>query len=165
MRRKLPLALAALALATTTLAPPPAAAMPATGAPAAFAGEAGAPGLVQKVDHRRERRWREDRRHSRREGRRHHGHDHYHKPPRKKRDKNNAGAAVAAGIIGLAAGAILGSALSKPQQREYIDPPVPAGGYEPWSPAWYRYCRAKYRSFNPDTGYYLAYSGQYRFCN
>ena len=173
MSRKLPIILAALALVTASLAPPPPAlAMPAASATALAVADVDSTALVQKVDHRRDRRWREDRRHSRRDGRhsrrddrRHRGHDHYHQPPRKKRDKDNAGAAVAAGIIGLAAGAILGSALSKPQQREYIDPPVPAGGYEPWSPAWYRYCRAKYRSFNPETGYYLAYSGQYRFCD
>ncbi|WP_246270382.1 BA14K family protein [Hongsoonwoonella zoysiae] len=71
---------------------------------------------------------------------------------------------MAAGIIGLAAGAILGSTLSKPQRPEYIGPPRPQISYEPWTPEWYRYCRAKYRSFNPDTGYYIAYSGQYRFC-
>lgn len=34
----------------------------------------------------------------------------------------------------------------------------------PWTPAWYRYCAAKYRSFNPETGYYLSYSGRYKFC-
>ncbi|MXN63489.1 hypothetical protein GR183_01105 [Stappia sp. GBMRC 2046] len=147
--------------------------MPAIAPPVIAVTDGDTSALVQKVDHRRDRRWRkdrrhsrrDDRRHSRRDDRRHHGHDHYHQPPRKKRGKDNAGAAVAAGIIGLAAGAILGSTLSKPQQREYIDPPIPAGGYEPWSPAWFRYCRAKYRSFDPDTGYYLAYSGQYRFCN
>ncbi len=33
-----------------------------------------------------------------------------------------------------------------------------------WSPEWYKYCSAKYRSFNPETGYYLAHSGQYRLC-
>ncbi|WP_248304474.1 BA14K family protein [Breoghania sp. L-A4] len=38
------------------------------------------------------------------------------------------------------------------------------GRPRPWTPAWYDYCRAKYRSFNPRTGYYLAYSGRYRMC-
>jgi len=78
---------------------------------------------------------------------------------------------------GLAAGAILGSALSQP--RYYAPPPAyypaPAPVYRPapapvyyrpapWSPAWYNYCSRKYRSFNPNTGYFLSYSGQYRFC-
>jgi uncharacterized protein YcfJ len=44
-----------------------------------------------------------------------------------------------------------------------------SGGYqgaapEPWTDAWYDYCSAKYRSFDADSGYYLAYSGTYRFC-
>jgi hypothetical protein len=30
----------------------------------------------------------------------------------------------------------------------------------PGTKAWYRYCAAKYRSFNPDTGRYTAYSGK-----
>lgn len=37
-------------------------------------------------------------------------------------------------------------------------------GLEPWTRAWYRYCRKKYRSFNSKTGYYKTYSGRYRFC-
>ncbi|MBA5777835.1 BA14K family protein [Stappia sp. F7233] len=68
--------------------------------------------------------------------------------------------ALAAGIFGLATGAIIGSALSQPY---YYDAPV-SYAYAPWTPEWYSYCAAKYRSFNPDTGYYLAYSGRYRFC-
>jgi len=35
---------------------------------------------------------------------------------------------------------------------------------EPWTPEWYAYCEDKYRSFDSNTGYYLAYSGNYRFC-
>lgn len=35
---------------------------------------------------------------------------------------------------------------------------------QPWTPGWYDYCRAKYRSFNARTGRYLAYSGRYRMC-
>jgi hypothetical protein len=81
---------------------------------------------------------------------------------------------VGVGIAGgLAAGAILGSALSQPRYygpRHYAPPPAyypaPVVTYRPapWSPAWYNYCSRKYRSFNPNTGYFLAYSGQYRFC-
>lgn len=78
-----------------------------------------------------------------------------------------AGAAAAAGVIGLAAGAIIAGAAAQP--RVYYAPAprrhvVPAGRYQPWTPAWYRYCHRRYRSFNPNTGYFLAYSGQYRFC-
>lgn len=39
-------------------------------------------------------------------------------------------------------------------------------GYRPrpWTEEWYDYCAAKYRSFNPETGRYLSYSGKYRQC-
>jgi len=39
-----------------------------------------------------------------------------------------------------------------------------AYGPAPGSPAWYRYCAAKYRSFNPETGRFLAHSGQWKVC-
>lgn len=90
---------------------------------------------------------------------------------------SNGGAAAAAGIFGLAAGAILGSALAQPRYRYYapapvyVEPPVvyqPAPAYygrpAPWTPAWYASCDARYRSFNPQTGYFLGYDGQYHFC-
>jgi hypothetical protein len=32
------------------------------------------------------------------------------------------------------------------------------------TPAWLDYCSAKYRSFDPDSGLYLSYSGDYRPC-
>ena len=108
----------------------------------------------------------------------HGGHNQQHrKRPNPKRHKNNdnLGAAVAAGIIGLAAGAILLGATSQPSyagppaQPHYPPPPYPgpaAGpvGFQPWSPAWYRYCSQKYRSFNPATGTYMTYRGVERFC-
>ncbi|WP_331461909.1 BA14K family protein [Roseibium limicola] len=80
-----------------------------------------------------------------------------------------AGNAGAAAVGGFVAGAFVGSVLSQPR---YTAPaPVyiaPAPRYrhrpEPWTRAWYRYCSAKYRSFNPNTGYFVAYSGNHRFC-
>jgi hypothetical protein len=38
------------------------------------------------------------------------------------------------------------------------------GDLVPGSAAWIDYCSSKYRSFNPATGMYLAYSGQWRTC-
>ena len=94
----------------------------------------------------------------------------------------------ATGAIGFAAGAILGSALSQPrpyaqpgyyysEPRYYYEPapvyvaprPVyvqPRYTYaaEPWTEAWYASCNARYRSFNPQTGYFVGYDGQYHFC-
>ena len=34
----------------------------------------------------------------------------------------------------------------------------------PWTDAWFDYCAAKYRSFDPETGRYRTYSGKYRMC-
>lgn len=106
----------------------------------------------------------------------HHGGHHYNH--RRHRNNNNVGAAVAAGVIGLAAGAILLGAANRPA---YAGPPLPppanyyppapypgqvhgAVGYQPWSPAWYQYCSSKFRSFNPSTGTYTTYRGEQRFC-
>ena len=99
-------------------------------------------------------------------------------------------AALAAGVLGLAVGAIAGSALSdNPPYRPVYDEPVyqePAytrpvvvrprpvrpyyteyrdvGGLQPWSPEWFRWCGDTYRSFDPDTGTYVGYDGEQHFC-
>lgn len=79
------------------------------------------------------------------------------------------GSAAAAGIIGFAAGAMVGAAASQPQY--YYQAPQPYYGPqpvyyvpEPWSPAWYSYCSAKYRSFDPASGTFLGYDGRRHFC-
>jgi hypothetical protein len=38
------------------------------------------------------------------------------------------------------------------------------GYLQPWTPQWYSYCSATYRSFNPRTGLYKGYDGRYHFC-
>ncbi len=52
--------------------------------------------------------------------------------------------------------------------RRYVGQPqrVPPTktGLAPFTPAWTAYCARKFKSFNPNTGTYLAYSGKYRFC-
>lgn len=99
---------------------------------------------------------------------------------------HDRGDAVALGVIGLAAGAIIGGAIadSRANQRVYIDPPrshyrpaprryYPAApayrpvvtySYEPWTAGWYRYCSDRYRSFNPDSGTFIGYDGREHFC-
>lgn len=87
---------------------------------------------------------------------------------------HNHGAAVAAGVFGFAAGAIVGGALAQPYYYRpapvYVAPrPIyrPAPVYAstaPWTPGWYQSCSARYRSFNPQTGYFLGYDGNYHFC-
>jgi hypothetical protein len=119
-----------------------------------------------------DRGWRPDRdgRHWRHHGGWHGGHGY----------RYNNGDALAAGIIGFGAGAILGGALAQPRYYAYEPAPVyvapapvyvePApvysysAGAAPWSAEWYAYCDARYRSFNSRTGYFLGYDGEYHFC-
>jgi hypothetical protein len=100
---------------------------------------------------------------------------------------------LAAGLAGLAVGAIVGTALTQPRypDRVYVEPapryhyrpaPVytepdyyrPAPVYrgpvtyyspEPWTHEWYRACSARYRSFDPASGTFMGYDGRRRFCN
>lgn len=101
-----------------------------------------------------------------------HGHHYHH---------GNGGDIVAAGILGAAAGAVLGSVLTPPPAPApvYVDPyprhrtyyrPAPRVVYvqpapEPWTRAWYNDCSARYRSFDPGSGTYLGYDGQRHFCD
>jgi hypothetical protein len=48
--------------------------------------------------------------------------------------------------------------------RQAHAPAQAYGSPEPWTDEWYAYCHSKYRSFNPQTGMFLAYSGEYRPC-
>lgn len=99
------------------------------------------------------------------------------------------GDAVAAGVLGLAAGAIIGGVLAS-QPRDYYEPryverraprvyyerryavrsaPVrqyyrSGYGMEPWTRDWYEYCSDRYRSFNARTGTYTGYDGEQHFC-
>ena len=99
----------------------------------------------------------------------------------------HGGDAVAAGILGFAAGAFV-SSLAQPRYYDYgpsydygyydyyqpapvyrAAPPLvysaaPGYGLEPWSPEWYSYCNQRYRSFDDRTGYFRGYDGQYHFC-
>lgn len=98
---------------------------------------------------------------------------------------------LAAGILGLAVGALVVGAASAASQppRDYRDayvydpepdyfPPAPRRGYhqprvvyaedfgapEPWTAEWRRYCEQRYRSFNARTGTYRGYDGRDHFC-
>jgi hypothetical protein len=81
------------------------------------------------------------------------------------------GRAWGAGLIGFGVGALVGSALT-PREVYVVPPPPPPPAYygpvsygpPPWSPEWYDYCYARYRSFNPRTGYFMGYDGVPRFC-
>ena len=87
-------------------------------------------------------------------------HGYYRHPYRYDRDYYYGGA-VAAGVLGFATGAIVGSAAAP---RYYAPAPGYYGGSAGASD-WIAACSAKYKSFNPSTGNYLGYDGQYHRCN
>ena len=105
-------------------------------------------------------------------------------------ERRNNDQALALGLFGLAAGAIVGAAIAVPPAPRYVEPryraypdydyapppaayvddypPAPApmsARYAPWSPEWYRYCADRYRSFNPNTGTFIGYDNRAHFCN
>lgn len=86
---------------------------------------------------------------------------------------SDSGDLAAAGILGLAAGALVVGLASQPEPvyrrpvRVYRDTAYVdgyAGGLEPWSPEWYDYCSDRYRSFNPRSGTFVGYDGAEHFC-
>jgi hypothetical protein len=96
------------------------------------------------------------------------------------RHHRGGGEAAAAGIIGFAAGAILGGALSGPRyyggsyyepdvvyvepRPVYVQPAPVYYAFEPWTPEWYDYCDRRYRSFDARTGYFKGYDGHFHLC-
>jgi hypothetical protein len=52
---------------------------------------------------------------------------------------------------------------NRPKVVTYDDT-VQVAGAEPWSPAWYDYCRSTFRSFDPNKGTYLGFDGKHHFC-
>jgi hypothetical protein len=88
---------------------------------------------------------------------------------------NSRGAGTGA-LIGGGTGAVAGAATHSQRYKEAYNyayyncmnqraaVPASGGGYQPWTPAWYQYCSSKYKSFNPQTGYYTTYGGQKKFC-
>lgn len=109
---------------------------------------------------------------------------------RRHHNRGNGGDVVAAGVLGLAAGALIAGSANRQADvvYRYDDPyyeprrvyerpvrvyerprPRPVyveqySSFEPWSRDWYRWCSDRYRSFNPDTGTFVGYDGIERFC-
>lgn len=116
---------------------------------------------------------------------RHHGevHRHWHGRQAKRAYRQGNGDAAAV-ILGLAGLAIVGGVIASqnrtlphtadPNHRGGRDhyPPAPnAPGVitydstlEPWSPGWFRWCDARYRSFDPERGTYRGHDGRDHFC-
>lgn len=80
-------------------------------------------------------------------------------------DAGAGNADIAAGAaIGLATGAIIGGAIASQNRPVVIYEHHRPARIRPWSGRWYRYCAARYRSFDPRTGYYRGYDGRLHFC-
>ena len=93
---------------------------------------------------------------------------------------SDGGDLAVAGILGLAAGALVVGLASQPAPvyaNPYRQPrPRPIRDYpqtvyldeyaslEPWSAEWYDYCSNRYRSFSPRSGTFIGYDGQEHFC-
>lgn len=75
---------------------------------------------------------------------------------------DDGGSIVAAGVIGLAAGALVGSAYSN--TRTVVVNDYDYGYGAPYSSGWYRACSNKYRSFRASDGTYLGYDGLRHTC-
>ncbi|MBB3019382.1 anti-sigma factor RsiW [Microvirga lupini] len=72
--------------------------------------------------------------------------------------RRDNGAAVAAGVAGLAAGALIAGAIASQAQPAAPQPP---GVVDPQVAA---YCARKYRSYDPGTGTFLATNGMRYVC-
>lgn len=53
---------------------------------------------------------------------------------------------------------------TRPADRYATRPAPRYASLRPWTPAWYRYCESRYRSFRPDTGTFTGYDGRQHFC-
>ena len=94
--------------------------------------------------------------------------------------RRHHGGAAAAVILGLGAAAIIANShrhryynysygyrpyyYAPPPYVAYAPPPVYNYAPARWSPAWYRYCARKYRSFDPRSGTFQPYRGPRRLC-
>lgn len=80
------------------------------------------------------------------------------------------GAAIGAGVGAVGGAAVNSSQWNNAYNYAYNNcirggsAPVVYQGLQPWSPAWYQACSAKYRSFNPNTGTWTDKYGQQHFC-
>lgn len=74
--------------------------------------------------------------------------------------RRGRGDAVAAGVAGLAVGALVGSALTANSQPYYAPAPAPVYAGNDW----HAYCASKYRSYDVRTGTFMGYDGIRRPC-
>lgn len=117
-------------------------------------------------------------------GRGAHVHGHHGRAKHGNRVHRRGNGDAAALILGLAGLAIVGGAIASQNRTlpHTADPTYRGGGghyppapdapgvityestLEPWSPGWFRWCDARYRSFDPERGTYRGYDGRDHFC-
>ena len=85
-------------------------------------------------------------------GRGYYGRPYYGRPYAGRYYRRGGNGAAAAGIAGLAAGAIIGGALAQQQAQAAPTYVVPNSGGD-------AYCAQRYRSYDPASGTYLGYDG------
>lgn len=109
----------------------------------------------------------------------------HHRRPVVNRPHHNGGDLLAAGILGVAIGAIIVGAANadaveieprpRPHWDRYPSRPQPVepqvityddSGWtpEPWTAEWAEQCADRYRTFDPRSGTYMAKSGKRKFC-
>jgi hypothetical protein len=86
-----------------------------------------------------------------------------HRPVIVERRRDRTGPFIAGLALGAFTGALL-PRLAHPHPYGYPRARY-VGTCPPWSQAWYNYCTARYRTFNPHTGYFFARPGVQRFCH
>lgn len=71
----------------------------------------------------------------------------------------------AGGVLGGIIGGAIGSIFAPdPPQVVIVPAPPPAAGPPAWTPEWFAYCAARYKSFQPESGNFTGLDGVQRFC-
>lgn len=135
-------AAAALLLGFTMFGPASTIAAPITSSAAGIQTELSKSELVKEAQFRRRRAGRRRFRNRRRRSRR--------------RNRNL--------LLGLGTAAVVGGIIANSNRPAPRRPYYRRGRFQPWTDAWYNDCFRRYRSFNPDTGYYKSYRRGYVFC-
>jgi len=70
------------------------------------------------------------------------------------------------GILGGIVGGAIGSIFAPEPEPPVVivQQPPPSEGPAAWSPEWFAYCTARYKSFEPQTGTFTGYDGIKYFC-
>lgn len=168
MSKLLSALLGAGVIGAMAFAPAPASAMPTPGAHASVIAQTGGSLAEPMVMQVRDHRYRGGRHYGSRQWRDRHAYRHGHRGRVIYRHRGpDPGALVAAGIFGLATGALAAGALAPPPVYHHRVVPhrvAPHRVAPHYSAADIAYCARKYRSFDPVSFTFLGYDGRRHFC-